>query len=382
MTPFLGPSFHEKSGPGPPRAVQVLNFFSWQAWLHTKVLPGGNTVVVNIDETAMARCMPPRKGYTLYCYKRGKRLQMAKISTADTRSHCTLVASICSDAALQQHLPQFILTKDDKLSRLENNLLMALPAPLCWTQGTAGWVTAANVKPLLTEIRRRIRLHRPACDIVVVWDSASQHRHESVLTHLNRLNIHTTFVPGGLTWLLQSLDTHVFSHFKRELSMKQTEMRSGDVNGLMPPGAWIDAASEAISSCLVHRDWSASLRANGVVDATGPSRESIKEHFSLAAVVATHPPSSAALDELVGARGGAFGPKALRASLRKVASMAAAPAGGAPPLLRLHRLHPPMGPHLAHVRPPPPLPPPAEAVPAGAAGDAGALRRTRSGAMY
>ena len=182
--------------------------------------------------------------------------------------------------------------------------------------------------------------------------------------------------------MLQPLDTHVFATFKRELHLRQTEARSGDPEGLMPPGEWIHAATAAIGRGLVERGWSSSFRANGVLDASGPTRESILGNFEHENVGAPSAPSSAELDELAGSRGGNFGPLALRASQRKLAAMALAPPVAAPPMLRLRRLLPPLGLHIAHLRPPPPLPPPAEAGPAVSAEQRGGLRRTRSGATY
>jgi hypothetical protein len=323
----------------------------------------------------MTKCLPPRAAYAVYSFKNGRRVEKARISTQDTRSHATLLACITGDAALQRHLPQFVLTNDATLSALEKDKLKYLPAPMAWVQNTKGWVTADILRGLLTELRRRVREHCPGKSLLVVWDAAPQHRQHSVLTHASRLGIHMVVIPAGTTWLLQPLDTHVFACFKRTLSRKQTESRAASADGVLPRGAWIDAAAGAISNVLVNRDWSAAMAANGLCDTGGSTRSSVQEYLAASGPLPTQPPSTDDLDMLAGTRGGSFGPMVLRPSLRVVAQAGAKPAGAPPIVPRAHRLLPP-APHAGCVRPR------SGASSAGEAGPPVGVACTRAGIPY
>jgi hypothetical protein len=47
--------------------IQVATFCQWLKWVHSSVIPGDSKVVVNLDETAMTKCLPPRTAGRM-CY--------------------------------------------------------------------------------------------------------------------------------------------------------------------------------------------------------------------------------------------------------------------------------------------------------------------------
>jgi len=112
-----------------------------------------------------------------------------RISRRDTHGHLTLVGLVTSTVELQQYLPQLLLPKDANLSVAERAAFAAVPAPLEWFRGSAGWVTAANFLAILTRIRRAVHGRRPRCTIVIVLDCAPQHLADNVITHARRLRI-------------------------------------------------------------------------------------------------------------------------------------------------------------------------------------------------
>ena len=180
-------------------------------WLRTCVLGDRETIFVNLDETPVAMQMQSRRAYVCNLIRTLDADWHARIPTRDTRSHATLMTAVCDDALLQEHLPQLLLTKDKTLTRAEKTALRHLPLPIRWLEGSTGWMTSSILKQVFTIYRREIRAVRPNADIVMVSDVASQHVTREVFMHLNRLNLHTLLVPAGMTWLLQPLDTHVFS---------------------------------------------------------------------------------------------------------------------------------------------------------------------------
>ena len=367
------------------RNGQARLMLQWSNWLRASVLEGRETVFVNLDETPMAKQMPARRGYVCHLIGTLDSDWHARISTRDTRSHATLMAAVCDDALLQQHLPQLLLTKDKTLTRAEKTALSNLPLSVRWLSGSTGWMTSSLMKQVFTIYRRAIRAVRPNAEIVMVFDVASQHVTHEVFMHLNRLNLHSLLIPAGMTWLLQPLDTHVFSTLKRCLHDRQTRGRAASPLGILPTCRWIQIAGEAIKEVLVDRDWTHSLRGNGLHANVVPLRATLASCVHDVVPVLAVPLTSAQMKDLLNRPTMDRRDACLRYSMRVLAHRAGVPAAPMVPVV-LHRL----------VRLPRRVPAViAEAEPAIAAaaeapdGDGpvlpepgAALRRTRSGALY
>ena len=246
-------------------AGQVTLFLKWSQWLRAQAVPAGETLVfVNLDETAVAQLVPHRRGCVMPPGRCARPALVERIKRSESHGHLTFVAAVASDGDLQGHLPQWLLPKDRGLSCAERTRMRSLRPPLVFVPGTTGWVTVDSLCPILTELRRVVRAHRPGHRLVVVWDAASQHLNILVLRHARRLGIHVLLIPAGLTWLLQPLDSHVFASFKQLAHRLQLEARSSAPEGILPRAGWIGQLETAAHRTLVERQWDASLRRNGV----------------------------------------------------------------------------------------------------------------------
>mgnify|MGYP000040310289 FL=1 len=312
---------------------QVRIFAQWLQWLHHTSLRGNDSVVVNIDESALTKCLPPRRGYNFFGLRRPS-AHRAAISNKETRSHSTLLACIAADPDLQPHLPQFILTKDANLSRAEKDRLDHLPAPLSWVKGSQGWVTAINFKDLLTALRRKLRELRPGNPIVLIMDCACQHTQSGVLAHASRLGLHVVLVPAGLTWLLQPLDSHTFATFKATLARKQTAARAATEHGCMLPAQWVDVASATIQEVLVHRSWAPAFVDNGLVGGRPARRARIQDELGQAFPLPLTPPDVNDIKVLTGSKSIDMRRLVLAASLRAAVREEAMPPAAAPFVIR------------------------------------------------
>ena len=357
----------------------------WAEWLRKCVLGGRETVFVNLDETPMAKQMAARRGYVCHLIGTLDSDWHARIATRDTRSHATLMAAVCDDALLQKHLPQLLLTKDKTLTRAEKTALAHLPLPVRWLSGTTGWMTSSILKQVLTIYRRAIRAVRPNAEIVMVFDVAPQHVTHEVFMHLNRLGLHTLLIPAGMTWLLQPLDTHVFSTLKRSLHDRQTRGRALSPLGILPANSWIQIAGAAIKEVLVDRDWTHSLRGNGLHAPVVPMRLTLATFFQKVVRLLADPLKSAQMKDLLKRPTMDRCDPCLPYSMRVLEGRAAVPAARVVPvvlrrLMRLPRRVPAAAVEAV----------PAVAAAAGASGsddpvppDPGAaVRRTRSGGLY
>ena len=365
--------------------VQVSVFFQWLQWLYLAVLRGADAVIVNIDETPLTKGMVPRSGYNWFHRHRQKTQARAPIASRETRSHATLLACVTADPDLQRCLPQFVLTKDKSLSGLEKDRLIALPAPLTWVQGTAGWVTQHNLKGMLTTLRRCIRNRCPGKQLILVMDCAAQHTNYNVLAHASRLNLHVVLVPSGMTWLLQPLDSHVFSGLKRTLAQRQTRARGIHNNGELPAGMWVDIAGAGVMEAVVNKDWRRAMADNGLGPMCSPGRAGIQDVLGCCLPLPLMPPNDERMATLVGWARDGFRNFVLCASL----SLAGARAALGPPGVGA-RIIAARWPGFAAVAAGEAVPPGAAASSRGgghpgvaaAAVPPWAPRRTRSGAEY
>lgn len=337
---------------------------------------------MNIDETPIAKGLAPRKGYLLFNVNTKRKPVKALVRRKDTRAHSTLLAAITDEAALQQHLPQFLIPHHTRLSRAEKTKLDTLAGPLVWVKNATGWMKSDILKGLITILRRTVRVHCPGKTLVLVLDAAPCHRERTVLNHCNLLGVHVLFIPAGLTFLLQPLDSHVFALFKQRYFETLLQHRQRSIDGTNSVTDWIEALTVASTELLAGRNWVHAFGANGLPPSRQMLRESIVRVSHAGGPWSCAPPSAEDLKLIMGVN-----LLNVRENLLRL------------PFRILHRPRPlqliPIArlPRRARL-PPAPLPPPASPPPAidselagpfGAeAGDVfpGSVRRTRSGALY
>ena len=151
------------------------------------VLLNRQYVLLNMDETSMPIIVTKKRGHVVQLPRGGAQAQQCeRVAARDARGNMTLVAFISSLGALQEQLPQFLLTRDKMLSAVERRRLCDLEAPLTWLQGTNGWMTCQLLCRILTSVRRSVHRHAPGHELVLLLDSAPQHVHAHVLAHAAR----------------------------------------------------------------------------------------------------------------------------------------------------------------------------------------------------
>ena len=115
---------------------QVTLFYQWIQWLHCSVLREREAVWLNLDESPIPLGVPTEKGYQMFSDAGSRRRARQPVPQSDTRSHATLVATICNRPELQPHVPQFLLTKDKRMTPVEQALLRDPGLPLVWVPGS------------------------------------------------------------------------------------------------------------------------------------------------------------------------------------------------------------------------------------------------------
>ena len=339
-------------------------YLLWSQWIRCAVFTAEEPVWINIDETAVPRLIPHRRGHVWPSsnVQAEPDIPCERIGRHDSHGHLTLVACLCSRGEMQGLMPQYILPKDDRLTRLERARFAALPSPLQWVRGTRGWVDDRSLQYILTDLRGIMRRLCPRSPLVVIMDSAAQHLTEAVLRHAARLSVTIVIVPARCTWLLQPLDTHVFAAFKSRCHALQLEARAqAGPRGVLAPGQWIGLLCEATLSVLVRRDWTAAMQVNGTTGNLGKLRDAVGSLLGPRLPLPLRPPTQEELGMLVCRRPGAATALMLAAAARRVDAGRAALADDTEPWDA------------------PPLPPPAESPSFGSATIAAPISaRTRS----
>lgn len=279
---------------------------------------GTNTILLNLDETAIEQAIPRRHGHMLQIPSMRRKAE--GISRHESHGHLTLVAVLAAETELQPLCPQLVLCKDSRLTRRERAELRDLEAPFEWVEGTNGWVTGENFPDILTRVRRPFQRRHPDRPVILLLDAALQHVSDAALAQAARLRVQLLVVPAGLTWLLQPLDTHVFACLKRELHRLQERARVASVSGQMPPGGWIVLLQRAVRQVILSRNWRHAFAENGLLGEPEALRGRIRdvlpaltgaEEGGVASV-----PTDEDLDELLGRHRRNVRPRLLGPSLR------------------------------------------------------------------
>jgi hypothetical protein len=246
------------------RFTQVQSFLEWIAYYNC-VHNQADIIYINMDETAIERQQAKRKGN--WRKLPSEQLQpdrpdfRERINSHDTRSFMTLVAFICSDGALQPHMPQILMPKPRLYTAADLPRLKALKTPLHYISSKKGWVSDETIANILAKLKDALHKHCPKKIPVLILDSAPCHISNKCLLALRKLRLNFVLVPGSMTGLLQPLDTHVFRHLKACLHKHQLQMRLTHGDNL-PKDHWLTTAEDSIREILVSKTWHHTFAAN------------------------------------------------------------------------------------------------------------------------
>ena len=134
---------------------------------------------------------------------------------------------------------------------------------------------------------------------ILAFDAAPIHLQPSVFELLGELDIWWLLIPKKLTLLLQPLDTHTFSKYKRHVRNRWMDTLFAQ-EGRRNVKDIVLIVIDTIKTVLEGNSWSTAFKANGIAEDTASISKYIKDQLEwplLPAIVAGPP----ALDELVSA---------------------------------------------------------------------------------
>ena len=239
---------------------QVAGFFAWIDWLCARAARlGREPLFVNADETGILYSYHSSPGVVVRRVPEGLgRFRLPRSPPPSRSGQVTFLCLLSSEHALQAQMPQFIIGNASKFSRR----FLLRHRPLCphgvfLLPRASGWTDGTVICQMLTALKDALRRHRRYQPIVLL-DGYLAHVTQKVIRHAGSLRLWPCVVPPGLTWLLQPLDTHVFSALKHRLRhlWVEAEDRSGDL--------WLQHLLEVAGPFLQERDWSAAFAACGI----------------------------------------------------------------------------------------------------------------------
>lgn len=248
-------------------------------------------VVVNMDETMLGAVKQAKAGVTdgASGVAGGCRAAPAREAALQRTS---LIATICSDPAVQKCLPQIRLprTASGKVPSkpMLDNYAAAGPPQITW-HGSAGFASSRILQWYLTRLTKAVRCAKPGVAILLVWDCCPVHLCEKVLQTARRLRLGVVIVPGRMTWALQPLDTHVFAVLKNNIRAKIFEAKAKEVRSALPPGVRIRIHGDAIRETLVERSWEGAMQKTGLCRDLSTLRQALKELLGGAGTAAAFP---------------------------------------------------------------------------------------------
>ncbi len=255
-------------------------FFQWFRWAAMNA-GSPDVIVVNMDETMLSNVQPLAKGNVI-CSPTSADVADAIVRRQAPLPRTSLIASICSDEALQKVLPQVRLprTANDQMpSRAVLTAYARAGPPQVARHGGTGWAAAPVLCWWLRALRGAILKERPGARIVLVWDCAPSHICVDVLSEAKRLAIRIVCIPCKMTWRLQPLDTHVFSRLKHSMRTLEFSARVRALGGTVPPLERIELQGDAIKTTLVDTSWARTMQRSGLSAHPGIVRDGLRQLY-------------------------------------------------------------------------------------------------------
>ena len=265
---------------------EVKYFLCWSQWLLGIVLATANVVVCVMDETMVPLNFWGRKGNVVKVGKEDGQHVFTE-NVGDVKGCLTLIATICNDPALQQHLKQILMPKGRKKKDSDEyestwpkkGMPVQPPNVEIWTD-TSGWCSGKHIIRYMKVLRNTIHQHRPGAQIVLAYDCCSAHIQVDVLRYSAKYLGHVMLFPGQLGWLFDILDTKVFNSFKAGMHEDSTHMRMASESGLLSKKQWAEVLYKNIDKHLTQANYVSEFSRHGLASNADHLRDPIKNIFN------------------------------------------------------------------------------------------------------
>ena len=234
-----------------------------------------------MDESSLVRRPTGLKG-TVLKLKQRTRVAADHATLADRRCNISFLASICHEEAVQDYLPQVLLSNEHQISlRVLHALQGALPGNIHIWREKSSWNSHKVMRRYLTLLAHCLRETLKKRQVVLLVDVNRAHIDRTILLHARRLSLRMCFVPAKMTRWLQPADTALFSRFKAAFRCAWRQSKSKLPLGIVTQQQWLRIACATIQKVLSGNSWHAAFDAVGALGNQNAMSESLCEELGL-----------------------------------------------------------------------------------------------------
>ena len=198
--------------------------WSWMNWLAEKARASGKEMLLlNLDETSIPVTFTHEGGNVMLLNptKNWHHPPRQQTTRQEQRSYFTHVGLICNDVAIQPKLPQVLFVGTQVLTQAAWAAIQAeLPDNVYVKRMPKGWNNTTEHCVIIRLLRLVLEPVLSRYQPVLIFDAAPLHLADSVMHELAEASIWYSVILARITWLVQPLDTHAFSKYKRDLQTK------------------------------------------------------------------------------------------------------------------------------------------------------------------
>lgn len=226
-----------------PFFLEAVAFFKWA---NHALSDADKPLCINMDETSLL--LKPLLAAGSIATKTG----IDQTSLATKRARCTLLASICTDSAIQPLLPQIIVCNERFFGKRQK--MPKLLGTLVWVQKSA-WASHVTIKRYLRLLGSILKKAAPSRKLILVMDLAPAHMHRSIPSTARQENLRLLFIPPGLTSWLQPADVGCFGPLKTQLEILYRELKASNADGEISKLEWLNVVDRAVKKVLPSVKW-------------------------------------------------------------------------------------------------------------------------------
>ena len=230
--------------------------------------PGRKVVVLNLDETSIAKAYSKIKGTVMLpsAWPEYNALDISEhVPMAKTRCYITYCAIVASDPLISAILPQVLIAARKNMNRSVEqhaDVILGVRTHL-WVRESA-WMTQEVFLEILDLLLDALEPYNDFFEFILVFDASRVHLSIDISRKLCIAGMRIVVVPAKLTWLLQPLDTHVFANFKNSLRKRLQEAAMDAPHGQLNDTRWIESVARCINE-MTNIDHGKSFHRNGMM---------------------------------------------------------------------------------------------------------------------
>lgn len=250
-----------------PGAGQVFATWQWYRFARGQMSGAKKIVTINLDETAICSFLAA-PGYMLT-----SRSATGEEATGPPASHASLarrraymshIALVCDSPEHQHMLPQVLMVTKKLLTvAAATEIKDRCPPNVYLKHGDSAWNNADLMVELIVLLALIFAPLRDTIDLVLTFDACRVHLARKVFACARFHGIGISTIAANMTWLLQTLDTMVFSTEKLLLKHAYARCAMEHGSSAVPIKTWVLALMTTIGAFFRTINCAAHFRGNG-----------------------------------------------------------------------------------------------------------------------